>query len=903
MATLLYADGQLLYDTAHPFSDASLLSFTGKTEINKTPSLSFEMPPTHYMIDDLQQMKSLITVVHNGRNLFRGRVTDVVPDLYKRKKVTCEGDIAFLIDSIQEPYTGSLTIRSFLNRVISAHNSQVEDWKRFTLGRVTITEADETKSFKIESYQTTKQLLDSELLQEYGGVLETRTVGNTTYLDYVEDPFTSPSQSINSQGIRFGVNLVSYGEQYPVSELFTILVPIGKEKLTIASVNGGSIYLENQEAIAKFGRIYKLEEWSYISDANELLSTAQIYMNGHGRVFPKDLTLTAMDFVYFNSSEEEIKMGDNVLAEVPILGTREVLYCLSIDYDFIHPDKNQYRIGTFIPSDKKKGSSDEYDSSGGGCGDGYGGISDESASSSAKASKANQAIKKNAEDIEVNAHNIAVNANDIAVNAHAIEVQAEETITIKARVLTLGERTDGLEQTVTNINTDITNINSQIINLGDADEAQRARIGEAERTITNINTNITNINSDLVNIGTDIDTLEDTVTNINTDITNINSRITNIGNRTSDNEQSIVNINADLTNIDSDIVTINGRITDINTQITSLETTLSRTIITDSLTATRATVISQLTVGSLLIDVDGEQRSLHIRQIKMDNVQPGAYVFAPTSGELSLNHSHSISMSESGSSIVATIGGTQSNNGTASFSIAATNTYKAGIVSAISAAISGCTVQYNYSSSNHNYTARISYTDSEGNSYTHTASNASGTEAYSAGITQVTSNMTISTGSWNSSGNRTVSAKYNGTAYASETVSLPTITMSHTSWNSSYKCTARAYASGVGYVGTDTIDASSVYSTGYTSGSRDGYSSGYSAGYDEGYQDGRSSSSYSSSDLHISKSGGNVLLYLGNHVISRTASIYIRSITKRTSTYYVTVRIDGDTDFSLTYME
>lgn len=891
MATLLYADGQLLYDTAHPFSDASLLSFTGKTEINKTPSLSFEMPPNHYMIDDLQRMKSLITIVHNGRNLFRGRVTDIVSDLYKRKKVTCEGDIAFLIDSIQEPYTGSATVRDFLARVITAHNSQVEDSKKFTIGNVTITEANETKSFKIESYQTTKQLLDSELLQEYGGVLETRTIGNTTYLDYVEDPFTSPSQVVNSQGIRFGVNLVSYGEQYPVSELFTILVPIGKDKLTIASVNGGSIYLENQEAIAKFGRIYKAEEWSYITSASELLSTAQIYMNGHGRVFPKDLTLTAMDFVYFNGVEEEIKMGDNVLAEVPILGISEVLYCLSIDYDFIHPDKNQYRIGTFIPSDKKKGSSDEYSCSGSG-------ISDIGASSSTNASQANKAIKKVAEDIEVNANNITVNANAIAVNARAIEVQAQETVTIKANIITLGERTDGLEQTVANINTDITNINSQIINLGDADEAQRARIGQVERTITNINTNITNINSDLVNIGADIDALEDTVTNINTDITNINSRITNIGNRTSANEQSIVNINADLTNIDSDIVEINGRITNLNTQLTSMNTALATSIVTEWISASNGQVLGLLKAGSLWISGEVVQ----IRSLSMSGVFSGARVFSPVSGELSFNHSHSISLTESGSSILATIGGTQSNNGTATFSIADTNTYKAGLVSASSAAISGCTVQYNYSSANHTYTARISYTDSEGNSYTNMASNASGTEAYSDGITQVTSNITLDTGSWNSSGNRTVSANYNGMAYASSMISLPTITMSHTSWNSSYKCTARAYAYGVGYVGTDTIDASSVYSTGYSSGNRDGYSSGYSVGYDEGYQAGQSSSSYSSSDLHISKSGSNVLLYLGNHVISRTASISVRSVSQSgPNSYRITVRIDGDTDFYLTY--
>ena len=60
--------------------------------------------------------------------------------------------------------------------------------------------------------------------------------------------------------------------------------------------------------------------------------------------------------------------------------------------------------------------------------------------------------------------------------------------------------------------------------------------------------------------------------------------------------------------------------------------------------------------------------------------------------------------------------------------------------------------------------------------------------------------------------------------------------------------------------------------------------------------------SYSSSDLHISKSGGNVLLYLGNNVISRTCSIGVTSVSQSgPNSYRITVRIDGDTDFYLTY--
>lgn len=62
------------------------------------------------------------------------------------------------------------------------------------------------------------------------------------------------------------------------------------------------------------------------------------------------------------------------------------------------------------------------------------------------------------------------------------------------------------------------------------------------------------------------------------------------------------------------------------------------------------------------------------------------------------------------------------------------------------------------------------------------------------------------------------------------------------------------------------------------------------------------SASYSSSDLHISKSEGDVLLYLGNHVVERKAKIEITSLVKSSNSnaWNITVRIDGDTNFYFT---
>ena len=386
----------------------------------------------------------------------------------------------------------------------------------------------------------------------------------------------------------------------------------------------------------------------------------------------------------------------------------------------------------------------------------------------------------------------------------------------------------------------------------------------------------------------------------------------------------------DRTNADNTLSsTISQTATSIRAEVSNKVDKSSVTITADSITVdTKTFTVDATAIIQKLASHDLAVGWLTVSNFTLGGVTYTSHLIGFTSAsaygsflgtaDLSLHHSHSITFSESNGTITATIGGESDTDGTDSFSIAATQTYIDGVAAAqtlgwnnAAAAVSwpsagtgnaigivypvtgGTTTTKAYvltqgSWSNNSKYVYLREDSAQGNAVARTEIDAS--SIYSAGISQVTSNMTVSTGSWNSSGQRTVAAKYNGTTYASSTISLPTITVSHTSWNANYQCTARAYASGIGYVDTDTIDASSVYSA------------GSSAGYSEGYADGQSSSSYSSSDLHISKSGSSVLLYLGNNVISRTCSIGVTNVSQSgPNSYRITVRIDGDTDFYLTY--
>lgn len=387
----IYADNYLIYSSLTP-EIAGLVQPKLKVEVNKSGSLSFTMPSNHEYFDDIHPMKTLILVYQGNDILFRGRVIEAKIDFFKQKKVTCEGDLSFLLDSVIRPFeyigeSKKKTIRQVFKKVIDDHNAQMIEnstWKRFSYddSHITVT-IDETKDvnatdeWNYTSFGDTSSVLNSEFLDVYGGLLMTRTVNQNgslvTYLDYIKDPSQNPSGFItNQQEIEFGVNLLELDSSYPVSDIFTVLMPIGSDKLTIEDVNNNSPYLENQAAIAKFGRIVKVEQWSDVKKADELKQKGQKFLDQHGAIFSDDLTVKAIDLHYLGQSNHPLKLLDKVAVYSDPHDINTVLLCLSVEYDLQNPENNSYKLGTYIPSDKHKGKTKKSGGGGGGRGGGGG---------------------------------------------------------------------------------------------------------------------------------------------------------------------------------------------------------------------------------------------------------------------------------------------------------------------------------------------------------------------------------------------------------------------------------------------------------------------------------------------------------------------------------------------------
>ncbi len=120
----VYCDGFPLHDLRS--EELVLNAPTVQLEDNNAGAFDFTISPLHPEYNNIRKMKSEIRVLHNGIEIFCGRVTEESKDFYNNKVIHCEGELNYLADSIQRPAEyHNMTVRGFLERLVNIHNAQV----------------------------------------------------------------------------------------------------------------------------------------------------------------------------------------------------------------------------------------------------------------------------------------------------------------------------------------------------------------------------------------------------------------------------------------------------------------------------------------------------------------------------------------------------------------------------------------------------------------------------------------------------------------------------------------------------------------------------------------------------------------------------------------------------------
>ena len=435
----VYADGQLLYDLSRNDPAYYIMSATLQLDIDKAGSFDFTVTPDNHLYDNILPMKTVITVVKRNETIFRGRVLTEQIDTFKQKKITCEGDISFFLDSLFPPIeSDNMTAGGVVMKIIEEHNKQVEDYKKFTIGQITASKASTHKDMDSKTYIQSKDALEN-IKSEFGGYFRTRVVGNIIYLDWLENYGITCSQAI-----RLTENVLDWSDQLDTDKIFTMLVPIGPNNITIADVNDGSIYLQDANLISKYGKIIKTHQFSDIEKVGgddddddednddgeysktDLKNKAQEYFNREKVGFDRSFTIKAFDLSYLNPGVDELEVGMMVPLNSTFHGVNRTIMCTSCTFDLQSPENDTYVLGVPVQTLTKQTAASE-------------------SSTSSKFTQQGNAIAANKRNINWVGDQVRVQANDIYVLTNTAQVQAEQISLVAAKTDENGENLGRVE--------------------------------------------------------------------------------------------------------------------------------------------------------------------------------------------------------------------------------------------------------------------------------------------------------------------------------------------------------------------------------------------------------------------------------------------------------------------------
>ena len=357
----VYCDNYLIHDDT--VESLKVVAPTLSVELNAVGSFTFTIYPEHPYFDRLQKMKSIITVYQDGNIIFRGRILNDVNGFYNEKQVTCEGELAFLIDSIQRPYEFNGTPAELFTQLIEEHNSMVDEDHQFLVGNITVTDPNDYIARSDSTYQTTWDAIKSKLIDDLGGYLWVRHEQAGTYIDYLED-----FNTLSSQKIEFGKNLLELKRTVKASDIFTVIIPLGaevevqtenpedpdnpivtKERVTIVDVNDGKDYLINQDAVNTYGRIVKMVEWKDVTDATNLKTKAQAHLDA-AVYLTNSIDLTTADLSSMNSNIRSFRLGTKVQVISEPHGLDEIFLVSKLSIDLTNPSNNKLTLGASFNS-------------------------------------------------------------------------------------------------------------------------------------------------------------------------------------------------------------------------------------------------------------------------------------------------------------------------------------------------------------------------------------------------------------------------------------------------------------------------------------------------------------------------------------------------------------------------
>jgi hypothetical protein len=341
------ADGALVYDSRLP-DDYGLAALKADVGLKKGGAAYITMPPDHPAFGAFTSYRTLVEIYRNNVLEFRGRALYPTDDFMHRRTITCEGERCFLRDGVMRPYVYQDGPAAIFADVITLYNAQVDAFKQFVVGEVTVTDPNNYIKLENETAESTAETVD-KLVERCGGyiVFTTNTDGQRV-INWLADVSYS-----NNQAIEFGENLLDFTRTGENTDLVTVLVPYGAkdettgQRITVESVNDGLDFIQDYDAVALRGVIARAVYWDDITEPANLLTAAQQYLAEH-KMAITSLTLTAVDLSLLDQNIDSFRIGDIIRVRSKPHDVDDDFQLTDRSLDFLNPANDRVTLGKAV---------------------------------------------------------------------------------------------------------------------------------------------------------------------------------------------------------------------------------------------------------------------------------------------------------------------------------------------------------------------------------------------------------------------------------------------------------------------------------------------------------------------------------------------------------------------------
>lgn len=340
---VVYANGVVLYHPDDPLR--VILDPKLDLKLNETDGFEFTITPDNDLYSRLSKLGTTIEVHQGPDTLFRGRILDDDIDFYNNKSIHCEGVLAFLGDTIMNPYNSDTykNVQGLFKAAIDSHYSQVPDYLPYR--RLKYKKCDVSKDIDTEEteYSYTSDVL-RKCLDEAGGYIKLEYNQN----GYTEISYLASGDHTNSQKIEFAQNLLDISQHIDASEVYTSVLVLGKKDDNTGvrlKIDDNNPYIEDQDAIKMFGRIIRHFEYDDVEDRTELRTLGLLLLN-MGLMSSVTISIKAVDLHLLNPSIEKIRIGDYVRIISTPHGIDAFFQCCEIVIDMQNPENTVYTFGS-----------------------------------------------------------------------------------------------------------------------------------------------------------------------------------------------------------------------------------------------------------------------------------------------------------------------------------------------------------------------------------------------------------------------------------------------------------------------------------------------------------------------------------------------------------------------------